>query len=271
MEASVGVEADVGVEAGVSVGAGVGVGVGPAAGWLVRAAVAVVLVGLAAVESIAAPEAAVAGGAPAAVPARTGWSWPLTPRPAVVRPFAPGPGPYSPGHLGVDLAAGPRAPVLAAAAGRVSYAGLVAGRGVVVVATGVLLSTYEPVRAQVTVGQQVDRGDVLGALEPGHPCGRPACLHWGVRRDGAYLDPLSLVRAPVRLLPVDPADEASPAGRLAADSAATRLGARSVPAPGAAGPPPPRSPRSASGSGRRAAVAALGLVSGLLMLLRRPL
>ena len=48
-------------------------------------------------------------------------------------------------------------------------------------------------------------GSPIGALAAGHAgCPRAACLHWGLRRGEAYLDPLALLRPPrVRLLPWD--------------------------------------------------------------------
>ncbi len=133
------------------------------------------------------------------------WGWPLPgSSPDVARPFAPPESRYGAGHRGVDLVATPGAPVLAAGAGRVSFAGLLAGRGVVVVVHGSLRTTYEPVTASVPVGASVALGDALGTLEPGHlGCPAAACLHWGLRRGEQYLDPMRLVeRGPVRLLPV---------------------------------------------------------------------
>jgi murein DD-endopeptidase MepM/ murein hydrolase activator NlpD len=63
------------------------------------------------------------------------------------------------------------------------------------------------VTAIVRGGQRVVRGQAVGSLAPGHlGCPAPACLHWGLRRDGEYLDPLQLVRRTrVRLLPWPPA------------------------------------------------------------------
>lgn len=153
------------------------------------------------------------------------WQWPLAPAPAVVRPFAPGPTPYSPGHYGADLAAAEGEVVLAAGGGEVTYAGLVAGRGVVVVSHGRLRTTYEPVVAAVRVGDRVLAGARLGEVGTGHPCPAASCLHWGLRRGDTYLDPVLLVHGPVRLLPADGA----PALRLAEDDTRRRL--RAAPAP----------------------------------------
>jgi murein DD-endopeptidase MepM/ murein hydrolase activator NlpD len=96
--------------------------------------------------------------------------------------------------------------VLAAGAGTVTFAGTIAGRGVVVVRhNSVLRTTYEPVSGEVTVGQIVARGQQLGRVQPvpGH-CPEYSCLHWGARIGERYLDPLILVdaaRRPPVLLP----------------------------------------------------------------------
>jgi murein DD-endopeptidase MepM/ murein hydrolase activator NlpD len=132
------------------------------------------------------------------------WSRPLAGDPAVTRPFDVLPSPYAAGHRGVDLAGPPGQPVLAAGAGVVAFAGLVAGRPVVSIEhAGGLRTTYEPVQPGVGAGQVVARGAPLGVLVAGHAgCPVEACLHWGLRRGAVYLDPLSLLRPPrVRLLP----------------------------------------------------------------------
>ena len=131
------------------------------------------------------------------------FGWPLTP-PSVVRRFDPPPQPWLAGHRGVDLAATPGVTVRAAGTGTVTFAGRVAGRGVVSVAhTGGLRTTYQPVTASVTVGDVVTTGTPLGTLDVGHPgCPAAACLHWGLRRGDLYLDPLALLGlGRVRLLP----------------------------------------------------------------------
>ncbi|MEU1052595.1 M23 family metallopeptidase [Streptomyces sp. NPDC005876] len=140
--------------------------------------------------------------------------WPTGARPVVVRGWEPPATPYGPGHRGVDLAAVPGSPVRAVAPGRVAFAGRVAGRGVVSVepaGTGdpPLRTTYEPVRASVREGAEVTAGEIVGTLEPATASHCPdGCLHWGLRRAGAYLDPLALLPpwlltgGPSRLLPV---------------------------------------------------------------------
>ncbi|MFC0628380.1 M23 family metallopeptidase [Kribbella deserti] len=131
--------------------------------------------------------------------------WPLTPRPEVVRGFEPPPAPWLAGHRGVDLAGAPGQPVLAPTAGRVTFAGAIAGRGVVVLTHGRSRTTYEPVVATVRVGQPVTPGQPIGRLSAaGSHCAPAVCLHWGLLKARQYADPLSLVRHPVRLLPLPP-------------------------------------------------------------------
>ncbi|MEU8945211.1 M23 family metallopeptidase [Streptomyces sp. NPDC048489] len=144
--------------------------------------------------------------------------WPVGTRPAVLRAWQPPPTPYGRGHRGVDLAAEPGSPVRSIAPGRVSFAGRVAGRGVVAVElTGTgsppLRTTFTPVRATVKKGDEVTAGEVLGTLETDGSHCPTSCLHWGLLRDRTYLDPLSLLPAwllhpaPSRLLPVPTGDD----------------------------------------------------------------
>jgi murein DD-endopeptidase MepM/ murein hydrolase activator NlpD len=123
----------------------------------------------------------------------------------LLRPFEPPPTPYAAGHRGVDLGTALGAEVLAAASGRVTFAGSVAGRGVVVIAHPDGIHTeYEPVHAWVAAGQAVARGQPIGRVSGQHGAWPPGrCLHWGARRGDVYLDPLLLLHrlGPVRLLP----------------------------------------------------------------------
>ncbi|MGA5316701.1 M23 family metallopeptidase [Streptomyces pseudogriseolus] len=182
----------VGVGAGAGLGVGVGVGVGDSTPSPVGAS------GLR------------AAGDPVPAIART---WPVGVRPRVLRGWEPPATVYGPGHRGVDLAAPPGTPVRAVADGRVSFAGRVAGKGVVSVelaGTGdpPLRTTYEPVRASVPRGAEVEAGEVIGTVEAGGSHCTAPCVHWGLLRGDAYVDPLSLLppwllqRGPSRLLPV---------------------------------------------------------------------
>jgi murein DD-endopeptidase MepM/ murein hydrolase activator NlpD len=143
-----------------------------------------------------------------AAPARSAplgrFRWPLNPAPTVLRHFAVGPHPWSPGHRGVDLAADAGQQVLASGAGVVRFAGRVAGIGVVVVDHGGgLRTTYEPVDATIGVGSRTVAGTRVGTVGawPGHCAG--SCLHWGAIRAGSYIDPLALLGlVPPVLLPL---------------------------------------------------------------------
>ncbi|MGW0150027.1 murein hydrolase activator EnvC family protein [Streptomyces sp. NPDC003333] len=141
-----------------------------------------------------------------------GRAWPVGSRPPVLRAWEPPATPYGRGHRGVDLAAPAGTPVRAVAAGRVSFAGRVAGKGVVSVelaGTGdpPLRTTYGPVRASVEKGEEVAAGAVVGTVEPAGSHCPAVCLHWGLRRGESYLNPLGLLppwllHGPSRLLPV---------------------------------------------------------------------
>jgi hypothetical protein len=132
--------------------------------------------------------------------------WPLAGAVSVVRGFDAPEQPWSAAHRGADLRSTEGATVRAAVHGTVTFAGIVAGRGVVVVDHGDgTRTTYEPVLASVRAGQPVAAGAELGTLAGAASHCLPAtCLHWGWRRGEVYLDPVLLVGrgGPVRLLPV---------------------------------------------------------------------
>jgi murein DD-endopeptidase MepM/ murein hydrolase activator NlpD len=152
-------------------------------------------------------------------------SWPLRPRPEVVRPFEAPSSAWGPGHRGADLLGHADQPVRAAQSGTVSFVGHVAGVGSVSVDHGGTRTTYQPVLPSVHRGDPVAEGAVIGhlAVAGGH-CLPRVCLHWGlIQGRSTYLDPLVLVGAaasPVRLLPLggsvlSPALPVDPAGRWA--------------------------------------------------------
>lgn len=114
---------------------------------------------------------------------------------------------YAAGHRGVDLRADPGAVVTSPTGGVVAFAGQVAGRPIVsVLHDDGHRSSLLPVVATAAVGTRVDAGSPVGRVGgvtgsgPAPHC-PVSCVHWGVRLQGAYVDPLRLVSPPVRLLP----------------------------------------------------------------------
>ncbi len=158
------------------------------------------------------------------------WSWPLAPAPAVVRPFDKPGQRWLAGHRGVDLAASAGDAVRSPADGTVRFTGYVVDRQVLTVDHGNgTVSSFEPVTATVSVGKPVSAGQSIGVVDfrgslPGgaadgaftdrvladakapesrQPHCPRSCLHWGVRLDGEYVDPLRYLmdRRPSVLLP----------------------------------------------------------------------
>jgi hypothetical protein len=173
---------------------------------------------------------------PAAVPERPVRPPPATPDPppvpplwmplagAVVRGFDTRAGPYGPGHRGIDIAASAGELVRAPTAGRVVFAGQVAGTNWVslLVAPGVLV-TLGPLLDPAATADRIRLRTPVGRVGPGHstpPVGRAASgreevpLHLSVRVDGIYVDPLAYLvdRPRPRLAPLS-----TPGGLPAAD------------------------------------------------------
>lgn len=134
---------------------------------------------------------------------RRTWSWPLTPRPAVLAPFVAPRSTYGSGHRGIDLSAAQGQEVGAVDAGVVTHVGVIAGRGTVSVThSSGLRSTYEPVRGAVVTGARVSKGQTIATVQGRSHCGG-ACLHLGALVGSAYVDPRPLLGGgPVILLPL---------------------------------------------------------------------
>lgn len=160
---------------------------------------------------------------PSAASLRTpSWSWPLSPRPAVVRAFAKPVQKWKAGHRGIDLDCAKAQEIRAPAPGTVSHSGRVVDRGVITITTeDGFRTSFEPVVDQLPRGTHVTAGTVIARRDPElkHE-GCASCLHWGVREGEEYINPLSLVGAlrPSVLLPRsrDPA----PGGRAWSGSVA---------------------------------------------------
>lgn len=138
----------------------------------------------------------------------------VDPPQGVVQRFDPPVEDWGAGHRGVDLASAPGQTLVSPGPGVVTFAGQVAGRGVVVVThPDGLRSSLEPVVASVPLGTAVaagrpvaivEGGGIVGEVGASH-CAPDTCVHWGVRRGERYLDPLTLLDRPVIVLLPDSA------------------------------------------------------------------
>lgn len=114
--------------------------------------------------------------------------------------------PWDAGHRGIDVRATVAQSVLAPGDGVVAFAGMVVDRPVLtVLLDDGRLSSVEPVSSDLARGAVVARGQVVGEVSAHRDhCALATCVHWGVRRGDAYLDPLDLLAGlgPIRLLSV---------------------------------------------------------------------
>jgi murein DD-endopeptidase MepM/ murein hydrolase activator NlpD len=106
----------------------------------------------------------------------------------VVRGFELPAGPFGPGHRGVDVGARVGELVRAPAAGRVVFAGPVAGTSWVtlLVVPGVMVTVGPLLPDRRLAAGRVRALAVVGTVGPGHG----EALHVSLRVDGVYVDPL---------------------------------------------------------------------------------
>lgn len=143
-----------------------------------------------AVLALASPRAAVAAGT---------WAWPVIG--PVVRAYDPPRSTFGSGHRGIDIACRIGAPIRAAAAGVVTFAGSVGGQRYVTVTLpdGRQVTASWVDAISVRRNEAVVAGQALATCGVGHPGSVISHVHVGVRTpDGAYLDPLTVL-APPRL------------------------------------------------------------------------
>jgi murein DD-endopeptidase MepM/ murein hydrolase activator NlpD len=157
---------------------------------------------------------AFASAAPA--PAAGLWTWPVTG--PILRAFDPPDNPYGSGHRGIDIGTAVGTPILAPAAGVVSFAGKVGGQLFLTIAHGGALQSTASWLTDVLVrkGDAVAAGQVVAHTGWGHVADPLPHLHFSVRLDGAYVDPLDYlepmdVSALIRLAPVSVAARRAPA------------------------------------------------------------
>jgi murein DD-endopeptidase MepM/ murein hydrolase activator NlpD len=125
-------------------------------------------------------------------PSAGGWLWPLAGF-RIVRPYQAPAHAYGRGHRGVDLEPRGQDGVRAPAGGIVAFSGRVAGRGILTIDHGDgLVTTLEPIASALVVGDRVQRGQRVGTLSAGGHTA-PGALHFGVRRNGAYINPWMLL------------------------------------------------------------------------------
>jgi len=131
------------------------------------------------------------------------WQWPTGAPVPVASSFSPPARDWLPGRRGVTLAYAGGSPVYACDGGTVTFAGRVAGRGVVTIMHEVrgrtVWSTYLPLEPSVSVGDRVSKGALIGVVEEGSDT-----LHWGAKTGPrSYIDPIRLTLGRPRLLPWD--------------------------------------------------------------------
>jgi murein DD-endopeptidase MepM/ murein hydrolase activator NlpD len=101
---------------------------------------------------------------------------------------------FGPGHRGIDLAIDPATPIASPFDGSVFFVGKVVNRmSVTVLSTSGLKASFEPVCGIVSQGHAVRQNQTIGFLCEGDESYQThcaSCLHFSIRNDHGYLNPL---------------------------------------------------------------------------------
>jgi murein DD-endopeptidase MepM/ murein hydrolase activator NlpD len=137
--------------------------------------------------------AVAAASTPASAAEDEHWAWPVTG--PVIRSFDAPDSPYGSGHRGIDIAAPPDSTVRSPAPGVVVFAGVIGGDVFVAIDHGGgLRSTYSWLASSsVEEGDAVFAGDPIARSGRGHLGSSIPHVHLGAKRDGIYVDPMSLL------------------------------------------------------------------------------
>lgn len=135
------------------------------------------------------------------------WTWPV--QGPVIRGFDPPHSPYGSGHRGIDIAAPTGSVAVAPADGTIAFAGPVGGRLFLTIDHGGgVESTFSWVASlEVRRGDVVTQGQPVARTGGGHTGDLVPNLHFGVKLDDAYVDPLTYltsidISALIRLAPL---------------------------------------------------------------------
>ena len=128
---------------------------------------------------------------------------------SVVNQYRQSETPYSAGHRGVDYEVVLVQGVFAPTDGTVHFVGQVVNRQLISLDHGQeLISAFEPVCSQLSEGESVVSGQLIGEVCEGEAsydphCDSNICVHFSVRKNGEYLSPLWFTGelTPSRLLP----------------------------------------------------------------------
>ncbi len=137
----------------------------------------------------------------------------------IVREFSIGKHRWDRGHRGIDIASYEGAQIVSPASGTIRWVGVINSIPMMsMVHDDGIITTYQPVKALVSTGDRVERGQIIATLISGH-CDQGACLHFGVKENDRYIDPqmwlLSKRAEKVRLLPASAKVRSFPPGNSA--------------------------------------------------------